>query len=76
MVESPRPQQKTVFCSLSSGVWTEDEDLELTRLFLTEGKKWSKISKMLGGARTEHMVKNRYKTIISRQKKAFPAIVN
>lgn len=30
---------------------------------LEHGKKWSKVSKMLGGKRTEHMVKNRFKSL-------------
>jgi hypothetical protein len=28
----------------------------------------------LGGSRTEHMVKNRFKTLVARQKKLFPHI--
>lgn len=31
------------------------------------GKKWSLISKAFGPARTEHMIKNRYKTILKRE---------
>ena len=27
------------------------------------GKKWAKVSKVLGGKRTEHMVKNRFKSL-------------
>lgn len=43
-------------------------------LLLTTGKRWSKIAKKLGSSRTEHMIKNRYKTIISKQKKLYPHI--
>jgi len=45
-------------------------------MFINEGKKWSLVSKKLGGSRTEHMVKNRFKTLISRQKKLYPQISN
>lgn len=38
------------------------------------GKKWSKIAKILGGCRTEHMVKNRYKAILSKQRKQYPRV--
>lgn len=33
-------------------------------MIVREGKKWASISKMFDGSRTEHMVKNRYKSII------------
>jgi len=45
-------------------------------MFIEEGKKWSLVSKKLGGSRTEHMVKNRFKTIVGRQKKLHPQIAN
>jgi len=38
----------------------------LVELLLKVGKRWSKVAKSLGSLRTEHMVKNRYKTIIGR----------
>ena len=76
MAESFGSQQETVSCSLCSGEWTEDEDLELAKLFLNIGKKWSQVSRKMGGSRTEHMVKNRYKSIISKQKKDFPHITS
>ncbi len=61
---------------LFSGEWTEEEDKEVVRLFIIEGKRWSQVAKKLGSHRTEHMVKNRYKTILARQKKLFPHIGN
>lgn len=33
---------------------------------LKKGKKWSKIREVLGKTRTEHMVKNRYRSVTSR----------
>jgi hypothetical protein len=41
-------------------------------LLLSCGKRWSKIAKRLGSSRTEHMIKNRYKTLISKQRKLHP----
>ena len=38
------------------------------------GRKWSKIARDLESNRTEHMVKNRYKTILGRLKKENPTI--
>lgn len=46
----------------------------MVKLFLAEGRRWSKVAKQLGSQRTEHMVKNRHKTIISRQKRLFPSL--
>ena len=43
---------------------------------MEKGKKWSEISKLLGNQRTEHMVKNRFKTILIRQKKIAPDLKN
>ena len=42
-------------------------------VLLKIGKRWSKVAKSLG-RRTEHMVKNRYKTVIGRQKRLHPGI--
>ena len=33
------------------------------------GKKWSQIAKMLNTNRTEHMVKNRYNSIINKMRR-------
>jgi hypothetical protein len=54
----------------------EEEDILLAKLFLSEGRKWSQVSRKMGGSRTEHMVKNRYKTLVSKQKKLHPDITN
>ena len=36
---------------------------------MEHGRKWSKVAKYLGGIRTEHMVKNRYKALIKTELK-------
>lgn len=33
------------------------------------GKKWSRLSKVFEGSRTEHMVKNRYNALMQKGKK-------
>lgn len=33
------------------------------------GKKWSAISKMFSGRRTQHMIKNRYNSLLKKWKK-------
>lgn len=38
------------------------------------GRKWSEIARTLGNARTEHMVKNRYKTLIIMLRKKYQQI--
>jgi len=41
---------------------------------LRDGRRWSRIAKEIQTNRTEHMIKNRYKTIIGRLKKKYPKI--
>ena len=74
MAEPSRSLQKAVLLMKFSGNWETLEDIVLVKLFLKIGKKWSKVAQNLGNHRTEHMVKNRYKTIIGRQKRFFPHI--
>ncbi len=45
--------------------WTQAEDLILLNTIKKKGKKWSIAVKELSSTRTEHMVKNRYKSLIS-----------
>lgn len=51
--------------------WTLSEDFELIQCVMRNGRKWSKIAKELGEKRTEHMVKNRFKSLINVEKKRF-----
>jgi len=46
----------------------------LIELLLKLGKRWSKVAKSLGDLRTEHMVKNRYKTILGRERRRHPGV--
>ena len=43
--------------------WSTSQDYELVKAVKQFGRKWAKISKLLGGKRTEHMVKNRFKSL-------------
>lgn len=45
--------------------WTVTEDLVLLNAIKKKGKRWSLAVKELKHTRTEHMVKNRYKSLIA-----------
>jgi hypothetical protein len=51
---------------VSHDKWTIEEDVLLFRHASAIGTKWSKISRALNGVRTEHMVKNRFNSIIKK----------
>lgn len=46
------------------GKWEISQDIILFTEVLENGKKWSKIALNLNGKKSEHMVKNRFKSII------------
>lgn len=52
--------------------WTLSEDLTLLNTIKKKGKKWSLAVKELSNTRTEHMVKNRYKSLIANEAKKYP----
>ncbi|CAK93475.1 unnamed protein product (macronuclear) [Paramecium tetraurelia] len=53
---------------VNRGIWTEIDDYNLLQITLVEGLRWSNISKKLKN-RTENQVKNRFKSIINKEKK-------
>jgi len=53
---------------MKRGSWTEAEDQKLLNISLQIGMKWSNIAKKLTG-RTENAVKNRFKSLIKKEKK-------
>lgn len=60
--------------------WTLDEDLRLFELIAHLGQRWAAISKAMSGARTEHMVKNRFNSIYKKyaaryQRSSFKKII-
>jgi hypothetical protein len=42
----------------------------LLKLLLQHGKKWSKIATLMGNKRTEHMIKNKYHALISKNRRS------
>lgn len=51
------------------GAWELQEDLILISCVKKQGKKWAFIAKNLQDRRTEHMVKNRYKSLVTKFRK-------
>ena len=48
------------------GNWTPQEDLLIFNFVTEIGKKWSKLVPVLNQTRTEHMIKNRYNSLITK----------
>ncbi len=52
------------------GNWTLEEDLTIVEAVLERyGKKWSKMKGELNFRRTEHMIKNRFNSLMTKNKK-------
>jgi len=45
--------------------WTSDEDIELIKLYMNHGSKWSYFSVRIKG-RSENMIKNRFNSFIKK----------
>ena len=56
------------------GDWTLEEDRKLIDSVTKFGKRWAMIGKHLDDKRTEHMVKNRYNSLVSKFKKDNPQL--
>ena len=67
-----RSFQKQVFIKRRRGEWTQEQDFELLERVVEDGKKWAKIGVLLH--RTEHCIKNRFNSILAKQKKLTPNI--
>jgi hypothetical protein len=50
--------------------WTLEEDTMLVKAVYEKGKKWALISKLLESRRTEHMVKNRFNSLLCKYQKS------
>lgn len=46
--------------------WTKEEDIIILECVKKNNTKWASIIPELGGTRTEHMIKNRYKSLINK----------
>ena len=53
-------------------VWSEAEDEELLRRVSEKGKKWAQLAGVM--SRTEHDVKNRFNSLLSREQKCNPEL--
>lgn len=72
----PQKKQYCLLLYMCSGDWEADEDRKIADYILSVGRKWSDIAKKLGSHRTEHMIKNRYKTLIIKMKKSHRSTKN
>lgn len=52
---------------LQKGGWSKEEDLKLLKAFVSQGRKWAEIAKILGD-RTDSAVKNRINSLIKENK--------
>jgi len=50
------------------GAWSDEEELGMLQLVLAKGKRWSEISKSMKSSRTENAVKNRFNSIVKKDK--------
>jgi Myb-like DNA-binding protein FlbD len=48
------------------GAWSIVEDNVIFKYIRENGKHWSKIIPLLNHTRTEHMIKNRYNSVVSK----------
>ena len=51
------------------GEWTIDEDLIILTFVQKEGHHWSRVVEKLSRRRTEHMIKNRFTSLVNCAKK-------
>jgi hypothetical protein len=56
--------KKQYFLSLHSGEWTLEEDVAILEFVLRSGHKWATICRDWLPSRTEHMIKNRFKSLL------------
>lgn len=49
--------------------WTVEEDKMMLEFVRKEGKKWASISNKLNHAKNEHMIKNRFYSLIKKEQK-------
>jgi hypothetical protein len=52
------------------GLWTSQEDLKIFKFVMEYGKRWCKLVPVLKDTRTEHMIKNRYNSLLNKQRKS------
>ena len=57
--------------NVNRGQWTLEEDIKLLQEAEIFQRKWASIFEEFEGKRTQHMIKNRYNSLIQRYKKIF-----
>ena len=50
------------------GIWNCHQDLIILKYVLNKGPKWSQIVKELKHEKTEHMIKNRFYSLVNKKK--------
>ena len=55
------------------GDWTAEECLQLFNFIKDNGKKWAILVKELGESRNEHSIKNKFNSLVRKQKNESPA---
>jgi hypothetical protein len=61
--------------NVNKGPWSIEEECTLLDFVLKSGRQWSLVGKVLKG-RTEHNIKNRYKSLQKRAKREFGSKAN
>jgi hypothetical protein len=49
--------------------WSPEEDYIIVNTVLENGRKWALAAKLAGSKRTEHMIKNRYHTLLRNEER-------
>lgn len=52
------------------GNWDPSQDMVILKIVKEKGKKWAFIASELKGQKNEHMVKNRYNSLLRKKKNA------
>ena len=50
------------------GLWSPLEDYKIFKFVIENGKRWCKMVSILDDKRTEHMIKNRYNSLINKKR--------
>ncbi|CAD8161914.1 unnamed protein product [Paramecium octaurelia] len=53
--------------NISNVPWDKQQEIDLLKMILIRGKKWSELSILYGRARTENTLKNKYNSLIKRE---------
>ncbi|CAD8163009.1 unnamed protein product [Paramecium octaurelia] len=54
--------------NISNDPWSKQQEIDLLKTILIRGKKWSELSTLYGRARTENSLKNKYNSILRKEK--------